>query len=459
MSKHQIIRNRSGLLTLATALLGGLAVPASAQNPAFPRVAPEQGFTIATNVHTPVVLKTEPHAACDLHPSGATDQAHKLKVYANAEGYVKVHVTAKEENQDVHLQLDCTTAASVTIHPLHLRAGSSPTDDMPAPETSIPTPKDAKVVPVLTEESAKQLSDDDVINLGYPPRPDAESAPDQYVHWLDMVSHPLTVLWPRSVSRPEKLHQPQSVVAAASSSTSANWSGYLVQGGLRSFMGVTGEWNVPPILAAEPNNSTYSTFWVGLDGFGLNDLVQAGTEQDVIPVLGFLIANYYAWTEVVPLQAEQQADLPINPGDQVWVNVWIGYDTSPTHFAGGHTAYFSILNATQHQAYYFTSTSFEQLPSNALFQGSQAEWIMERTCISSCLGSGTPVFGDLSDYGAAFMTLAQAQKATGSWIDASASTVQINMKEKNTPWPDNDLLSTAVLLPKTTIAFQFVNFH
>lgn len=46
------------------------------------------------------------------------------------------------------------------------------------------------------------------------------------------------------------------------------------------------------------------------------------------------------------------------------------------------------MNITQQHAYYYTSTPFEQLPANALFQGSQAEWIMERTCISSCLSSG-----------------------------------------------------------------------
>jgi hypothetical protein len=283
MSRHQSTRNipfaasavKAGVLALTALLVGSLAVPASAQKPVFPQVAPEQGFTIATNAHTPMVLKTEPDAACDLHASGVNDPAHTLKVYANGEGYVKVHVTAKQGPQDVRVQLDCTTADAVTVHPLHLRTGSSPTADMPAPDAVIPTPKDAKVLPALTADAAKQLSDDDIMNLGYPPRPDPSAAPDQYDQWLSLVASPLTIIPPHSVSRKERSHVPQSAVAASqgdvagtSAAGSPNWSGYVMQGPSHSFMGVTGLWNVPTIGTYEPGNSTVSSFWVGLDGWG-----------------------------------------------------------------------------------------------------------------------------------------------------------------------------------------------
>src|ERR1035441_5752310 len=90
MSKHQLLdnvhlaassrTNHSGLLTLTALLLGGLAVPVSAQNHPLARVAPERQFTIPPDVPTPVVLMTEPDAACDLHVAGVNDPSHTMRL-------------------------------------------------------------------------------------------------------------------------------------------------------------------------------------------------------------------------------------------------------------------------------------------------------------------------------------------------------------------------------------------
>jgi len=234
-----------GWLSLAGTVSLGLGGSASAQQPALRSTAPEKGFTIAANAHTPMVLRTEPHAACDMHPSGINDPAHNLKVYANADGYVKVHLTATQESQDVHVQLDCATGNAVTIHPVHFHTGPSPTADMPAPESSVPMTTGARVVPALTEEAAKQLSDDEVVSLGYPPRPDAETAAEQYAHWLRMVSGPLTVIPPHSVNT-ERVHAAEGVISTTSLTSAKRWSGFVAQRTWHSFMGVTGQWNVPP---------------------------------------------------------------------------------------------------------------------------------------------------------------------------------------------------------------------
>ena len=141
MSKHQLLdnvhlaassrTNHSGLLTLTALLLGGLAVPVSAQNHPLARVAPERQFTIPPDVPTPVVLMTEPDAACDLHAAGVNDPSHTMRLYGNIEGYVWFHFTPVQDIQDAHLQLDCTTQESVTTHPLHWRIAASATEDMP----------------------------------------------------------------------------------------------------------------------------------------------------------------------------------------------------------------------------------------------------------------------------------------------------------------------------------------
>lgn len=187
-----------------------------AQNPPVPQIAAEQGFTIPANVQTPIVLQTQPDAACDLHAAGVSDTAHTLRFYANGDGYVKFHALAKQESQeDGQLQLDCAVAGNVTSYPIRLRAASSPTDSMPAPRTVVPRPKGSKVLPGLTAEEGQQLSDDDLRTRGYPTRPDAAALPDQYARWLDHVSRPLTVLPPHSVSRSDISHGVRNVQEGA----------------------------------------------------------------------------------------------------------------------------------------------------------------------------------------------------------------------------------------------------
>ena len=175
MSKHHTIHNvrlagssrtnHSGLLTLTALLVGSLAVPASAQNRPMARVAPERHFTIPADVPTPGVLMTEPDAACDLHAAGVNDPSHTMRLYGNIEGYVRFHFTQKQDIQDAHKQLDCTTQEAVTTHPVHLRIAASPTEDMPAPESSVPAPKGSNIRPALTGEAARQLSDEHIIAL------------------------------------------------------------------------------------------------------------------------------------------------------------------------------------------------------------------------------------------------------------------------------------------------------
>jgi hypothetical protein len=97
MSKYQMIHN-APIAACAAILMSGLAVPASAQNAV---TAPEQRFTIAPNVETPIVLQTQPDAACDLHLAGVTDPAQNMRLYANEEGYVRFHVRSKQDAEEV----------------------------------------------------------------------------------------------------------------------------------------------------------------------------------------------------------------------------------------------------------------------------------------------------------------------------------------------------------------------
>ena len=75
-------------------------------------------------------------------------------------------------------------------------------------------------------------------------------------------------------------------------SNSLNWSGYASINS--TFSDVAGSWVQP--AATCNGKSTYSSFWVGLDGYSSSTVEQLGTEADCShgkPV-------YYGWWEMFP---------------------------------------------------------------------------------------------------------------------------------------------------------------
>jgi len=440
--------SRIGLtLALAATCLFGLAVSTSAQNSGEPMIAPERGFTIAPNVQTAIVLKALPDSECSLHPEGVSDPAQTMKLYANADGYVRVHVSARQESQeDARMQLDCAAAGTVTTYPLHLRAGSSPTEDMPAPLTAMPIPEGSRVLPALAAEDAQQLSDEEVIDRGYLPRPDAVASPEEYAVWLDLVSRPITLIPSHSVNRSDIFHTTRPVEAGSESS--ANWSGYEAHHAKRSYMAVEGEWSVPFIYSCELNYTTYSSTWVGLDGDGTKDLVQDGTEQDCADLGGFLFFSYSTWTELLPNQpTEQGAGLSINPGDDIVAQVWIG-DSKGRVRQNGTDGWFAIFNKTQSQAVQISTPL-----SGTYFNGSEAEWIMERPTVGG-------VLSELSDYGFDTITNARAETTKSKWKTYdNIQNRHIMMYEQYNPQPDNNLLSNPGPNGSGAMYFDWFNFH
>jgi Peptidase A4 family len=441
--------SRIGLtLTLAATFLCGLAVSTSAQNSDLSRIAPERDFTIAPNVQTAIVLKAQPDAECSLHTEGVSDPAaDTMKLYANADGYVRVHVSARQESQeDARMQLDCAAAGTVTTYPLHLRAGSSPTEDMPAPQSAMPTPRGSRVLPALTEEDARLLSDEELLGRGYLPRPDAVSSPDKYAVWLDLVSRPITLIPPHSVSRSDIFHTTRPVEAGSKSY--ANWSGYEAHHAKRSYMAVEGEWSVPFIYSCESGYTTYSATWVGLDGDGTTDLVQDGTEQDCTDLGGFLFFSYSTWTELLPNQpTEQGAGLSINPGDDIVAQAWIG-DSKGRVRQNGAYGWFAIFNKTQSQAVQISTPL-----SGTYFNGSEAEWIMERPTVGG-------VLSELSDYGFDTITNARAETTKSKWKTYdNIQNRHIVMYEQYNPQPDNNLLSNPGPNGSGAMYFNWFNFH
>lgn len=134
---------------------------------------------------------------------------------------------------------------------------------------------------------------------------------------------------------------------------SSNWSGYASTASA-PYTSVTGTWIVPTVLPTR--KATFSSSWVGIDGFNNSSLIQSGTEQDYYRGA----AHYSAWWEILPAPATVIPTITISPGDHMSVTITRGSGSSWT---------ISISDVTTSQS--FSTTQTYTGP------GASAEWIEE----------------------------------------------------------------------------------
>jgi Peptidase A4 family len=104
--------------------------------------------------------------------------------------------------------------------------------------------------------------------------------------------------------------------------SSSNWSGYAISGA--GFSTVTGSWVVQSV--ARSHKATYSSQWIGIDGFNNSSLIQTGTESDFYSGT----AHYAAWWEILPAAETVIPSISVSPGDSMSASVTRGSDTSWT---------------------------------------------------------------------------------------------------------------------------------
>jgi hypothetical protein len=106
-----------------------------------------------------------------------------------------------------------------------------------------------------------------------------------------------------------------AVVHGIRDSTSANWSGYAATGG--GYSSVSAGWTEPAVTCR--SQTTYASFWIGLDGDGSNSVEQIGTESDCSGGR----AVYSTWYEMYP-NGPVDLSSPISPGDAMQASVTSG---------------------------------------------------------------------------------------------------------------------------------------
>lgn len=199
-------------------------------------------------------------------------------------------------------------------------------------------------------------------------------------------------------------------------STSTNWSGYALTG--TTFTTVKGYWVVPvancSVTPGTRSNPTYSSFWVGIDGYSSSTVEQTGTDSDCDGTT----PTYYAWYEFYPADSYEILTVPVAPGNTISAQVvYSGSEFTVT-----------ITNET-------TGKSFSKSSTVRNAKRSSAEWIAEAPC---CTRGGGIL--PLADFGTvSFGSTNYPNTANSTAIDsfANADIQQINMVSSSNVPEDN----------------------
>jgi hypothetical protein len=266
-------------------------------------------------------------------------------------------------------------------------------------------------------------SDQDLEYYGFPPRPNEIDAPKAFASWQKAMTASKTRIVPK-LEVTKNFSAPAKAKAAAPSSgsaaTSSNWSGYVNLNGVTkygssSFYFVISDYVVPiarQAYGACTGGWDYSVTWVGIDGWGSGDVLQAGNEADAYCSGSTTSAYYSTWYEWYPYGWTRITNLPIVPGDDLFVEVW---NTSST---AGH-AYLVNYNTNQSVTVNFSAPSGTQLVGNS------AEWVVERPGINGSLAT-------LSNYITDYFSDSYAYNFGYSAVDpGSASSFPVTMLDNS----------------------------
>ncbi len=165
-----------------------------------------------------------------------------------------------------------------------------------------------------------------------------------------------------------------SASSLAANASSTNWSGSVaIPPTNRNFAWIEGQWTVPNPHGPTLDNY-YAAEWIGIDGLGAFNVVQAGTGTDVAPTgpFHYLQAYVYAWWEWIPENEVGIGNLPVSAGDVMYCLICVNSPTSVTVYMSNQ----STLVTTS-----FTITA----PKGSSLAGNTAEWIVERPLINGAM--------------------------------------------------------------------------
>lgn len=199
-------------------------------------------------------------------------------------------------------------------------------------------------------------------------------------------------------------------LTVGSSTSSTIWAGYVEQAST-AFTSVAGTFTVPAVNSSPQKQVSP---WVGIDGNGTSDLIQAGVTASVDPPSS---GTYEAWWETVGPNGSAQNLPPQNqfqasPGDNVNVNIW-------------------QLTSGEWEVTLNDTTSGQGFATEVSYTGSDltAEWIVETPDGSAATGyASTSTFSGLqaSQAGSGMLELSTTGATPGALSSSGFSVSDYN---------------------------------
>lgn len=143
-------------------------------------------------------------------------------------------------------------------------------------------------------------------------------------------------------------------------SYNTGWAGYAVTGS--DFTRVEGSWIVNAVDCTETPN-TFSSEWVGIDGWSSNTVEQIGTDADCLGSTPF----YWVWYEFYPYGSVVIRDVSIAAGDEF---------AAVVNYDGNNYYTVALKNETTGQSF-SKKVYFDGADGSGPPQRNSAEWIME----------------------------------------------------------------------------------
>jgi hypothetical protein len=213
-------------------------------------------------------------------------------------------------------------------------------------------------------------SNEDLLNYGFPPRPDPQKAPLQYAKWR----RPLSRARERvslSNTKPTPAQPPRE--------ESTTWSGALLDTSIAprpteqelSFWSVSALWTVPnpyPPPDAKDEQVYTNRNWVGFDGYSDACVYRAGTTSRVVKsgdTITRSVVAFFEYLNTDPVEAEHREypELPVAPGDIISSFVF--------GVVGSSRVFALIINLGSGQ--YIQ----DQLTTGPALTATSCEWILE----------------------------------------------------------------------------------
>jgi hypothetical protein len=197
--------------------------------------------------------------------------------------------------------------------------------------------------------------------------------------------------------------------------TSTNWSGYAVTGPNGSVTDVKGSWIVPAVKCTAGAPDSYSSYWVGIDGYGSNTVEQIGIDADCVSGK----PAYSAWYEYYPHWPYIINNFPVASGNIISAEVSYG---AKGQFTVSLTNQ-SVLDKQRHPITFSNTTKMPQA------QSASAEWIVEAPWSSSVLPLANFTSASFGHFytGQPNTCYATVSGKTGPIGSFNTSVIQINM--------------------------------